>query len=298
MTRVVVFGSDGIARQQATSQPVAHPMSGCLHTGPGINRGVLRPGCARPGRRPPGARADPSATRSAPPPALPRPAPPRRRLRRAPPSADRSVEVPHRSTRPPGRAEIIQRRIRGRDPVAAFFGGTSPYSPRPSPTHACRAVPRAPAPASAGTPSAPAARNGSFRPETEGPRAVAVVLVAVYHIWFGRVSGGVDVFLPLAGFLITGSLVRSPERGGRVRFAAFWTRLARRGPPPPIRPGPTSTPAPACGNRPWAASGHCSSTGSTCPTTSSSCTSPTTCVPGAPVRPSSATCSCPGMKTT
>ncbi|MEV2275216.1 acyltransferase family protein [Nocardiopsis sp. NPDC049922] len=72
-------------------------------------------------------------------------------------------------------------------------------------------------------------RTGAgFRPEIEGLRAVAVVLVAVYHVWFGRVSGGVDVFLLLTGFLITGSLVRSLERDGRVAFVAFWSRLAGR----------------------------------------------------------------------
>ncbi|MGW9555292.1 acyltransferase family protein [Nocardiopsis sp. NPDC055551] len=70
--------------------------------------------------------------------------------------------------------------------------------------------------------------GGGFRPEIEGLRAIAVVLVAVYHIWFGRVSGGVDVFLLLTGFLITGSLVRAVERDGRVRFVAFWARLAKR----------------------------------------------------------------------
>lgn len=67
-----------------------------------------------------------------------------------------------------------------------------------------------------------------YRSELQGLRAVAVVLVAVYHIWFGRVSGGVDVFLVLTGFLITGSLVRMVERHGRVHFAAFWSRLAKR----------------------------------------------------------------------
>ncbi|ASU86410.1 acyltransferase [Nocardiopsis gilva YIM 90087] len=59
-------------------------------------------------------------------------------------------------------------------------------------------------------------------------RAVAVLLVAAYHIWFGRVSGGVDVFLLLTGFLITGSLVRMVERQGRVDVAAFWSRLVKR----------------------------------------------------------------------
>ncbi|TQN30436.1 peptidoglycan/LPS O-acetylase OafA/YrhL [Haloactinospora alba] len=76
-------------------------------------------------------------------------------------------------------------------------------------------------------PAASAPRSG-YRPELQGLRAVAVLLVAVYHIWFGRVSGGVDVFLLLTGFLITGSLVRSAERDGRVGVVEFWTRLVRR----------------------------------------------------------------------
>ncbi|MEU3141084.1 acyltransferase family protein [Nocardiopsis alba] len=66
------------------------------------------------------------------------------------------------------------------------------------------------------------------RPEIDGLRAVAVLLVAVYHVWFGRVSGGVDVFLLLTGFLITGSLIRAVERDGRIRLGAFLSRLAGR----------------------------------------------------------------------
>nr|WP_026119058.1 acyltransferase family protein [Nocardiopsis ganjiahuensis] len=65
------------------------------------------------------------------------------------------------------------------------------------------------------------------RQEIDGLRAVAVLLVAVYHVWFGRVSGGVDVFLLLTGFLVTGSLVRAAERG-RLDYGAFLGRLAAR----------------------------------------------------------------------
>lgn len=88
-------------------------------------------------------------------------------------------------------------------------------------------------PAAPSEPSAPVRERagragGGHRPEIEGLRAVAVLLVAVYHIWFGRVSGGVDVFLLLTGFLVTGSLLRSAEREGRIRFGVFWARLARR----------------------------------------------------------------------
>jgi peptidoglycan/LPS O-acetylase OafA/YrhL len=62
----------------------------------------------------------------------------------------------------------------------------------------------------------PVARSGvatGFRPELQGLRALAVVLVAVYHVWVGRVSGGVDVFFVVSGYLLTGQLLRAAERG-------------------------------------------------------------------------------------
>jgi peptidoglycan/LPS O-acetylase OafA/YrhL len=68
---------------------------------------------------------------------------------------------------------------------------------------------------------------GGHRPEIDGLRAVAVLLVAAYHVWLGRVSGGVDVFLMLTGFLITASLVRAATGEG-IRYGAFLARLAAR----------------------------------------------------------------------
>src|SRR5699024_6552683 len=53
----------------------------------------------------------------------------------------------------------------------------------------------------------------AFRRELHGLRAVALGLVAVYHIWLGRVSGGVDVFLFLSAFFLTGTFVRRLESG-------------------------------------------------------------------------------------
>ncbi|MEW4225728.1 acyltransferase family protein [Rossellomorea marisflavi] len=67
-----------------------------------------------------------------------------------------------------------------------------------------------------------------FRPELEGVRTVAALLVAVYHIWIGAVSGGVDVFFIVSGYLITTSLVSKMEREGRIQFAEYWLGLARR----------------------------------------------------------------------
>ncbi|WP_028648250.1 acyltransferase family protein [Nocardiopsis sp. CNT312] len=83
----------------------------------------------------------------------------------------------------------------------------------------------APAAPARARPAAVGARG--HRADIDGLRAVAVLLVAAYHVWFGRVSGGVDVFLMLTGFFITASLVRSATGGG-LRYGAFLARLAAR----------------------------------------------------------------------
>lgn len=67
-----------------------------------------------------------------------------------------------------------------------------------------------------------------FRSELEGVRAVAALLVAIYHIWLGTVSGGVDVFFIVSGFLITTSLLARMEREGRIRYFEFVIGLGRR----------------------------------------------------------------------
>lgn len=48
----------------------------------------------------------------------------------------------------------------------------------------------------------------SHRLHLNGLRGVAIMLVACFHIWFGRVSGGVDVLLVLSGYFFVGSLLR------------------------------------------------------------------------------------------
>lgn len=67
-----------------------------------------------------------------------------------------------------------------------------------------------------------------FRPEIQGLRAIAALLVAIYHIWLGRVSGAVDVFFVVSGYLVIGSLLRQLERTGRIDFARFWGNLSKR----------------------------------------------------------------------
>jgi peptidoglycan/LPS O-acetylase OafA/YrhL len=71
----------------------------------------------------------------------------------------------------------------------------------------------------------------TFRPDIEGLRAVAVLLVLVYHAKFPLFGGGfigVDVFFVLSGFLITSLLLRELSSTGTVSLANFWARRARR----------------------------------------------------------------------
>jgi len=76
-------------------------------------------------------------------------------------------------------------------------------------------------------PSAPARPKG-YRTDLDGLRGVAIALVVVFHIWMGRVSGGVDVFLVLAGFFFTASLLRRAESGNGISVRETAARLARR----------------------------------------------------------------------
>lgn len=68
----------------------------------------------------------------------------------------------------------------------------------------------------------------TIRPEIQALRGIAALLVAVYHIWFGRVSGGVDVFFVISGFLVTHSLANRWALDGAVRPAAFLRGLYAR----------------------------------------------------------------------
>jgi len=70
-----------------------------------------------------------------------------------------------------------------------------------------------------------------FRPDIEGLRAVAVLLVLLYHAGVPAISGGyvgVDVFFVVSGFLITGLILRELEARRSVSLSRFYARRARR----------------------------------------------------------------------
>lgn len=101
------------------------------------------------------------------------------------------------------------------------------------PENVRKAVPRRPAePAAAAQPgtrrAAREAQRGGYRPELQGLRALAVLMVVSYHIWFGRVSGGVDIFLLISAFLLSLSFIRKAESGRPAALASYWLHTFSR----------------------------------------------------------------------
>jgi peptidoglycan/LPS O-acetylase OafA/YrhL len=79
--------------------------------------------------------------------------------------------------------------------------------------------------------SRPEGKPSRFRGDVAGLRAVAVVLVVLYHAGLPGLPGGfvgVDVFFVISGFLITGQLIDEIDRSGRVSLAGFYARRAKR----------------------------------------------------------------------
>ncbi|MEV7572217.1 acyltransferase family protein [Pseudarthrobacter sp. NPDC089323] len=76
----------------------------------------------------------------------------------------------------------------------------------------------------------PGSKKPTFRPDIQGLRAVAVLLVIADHLFGYPLGGfiGVDIFFVISGFLITGLLVREQQKTGRISFADFYRRRVRR----------------------------------------------------------------------
>ena len=73
--------------------------------------------------------------------------------------------------------------------------------------------------------------QGTFRGDIEGLRAVAVIVVLLYHAGAPFLPGGfvgVDVFFVISGFLITTLLVRELTAEGTISLSRFYARRARR----------------------------------------------------------------------
>ncbi|MDO9395924.1 MAG: acyltransferase family protein [Herbiconiux sp.] len=70
-----------------------------------------------------------------------------------------------------------------------------------------------------------------FRTDIQGLRAIAVLGVVLFHAGVPFLPGGyvgVDIFFVISGFLITSHLLTSLRERGKVGFASFYARRARR----------------------------------------------------------------------
>ncbi|MEL6778394.1 MAG: acyltransferase [Cyanobacteria bacterium J06597_16] len=71
----------------------------------------------------------------------------------------------------------------------------------------------------------------AFRPDIEGLRAIAILLVIAYHAHVPGFKGGyigVDMFFVLSGYLITWLLIHEAEETGTINLVRFYARRARR----------------------------------------------------------------------
>src|SRR5699024_105511 len=69
-----------------------------------------------------------------------------------------------------------------------------------------------------------------YLPELHGVRGLALAGVVLFHLFGnGRVSGGIDIFLAVSGFLFTGMLLReAANNNGRIDPLRYYGRLVRR----------------------------------------------------------------------
>jgi peptidoglycan/LPS O-acetylase OafA/YrhL len=84
---------------------------------------------------------------------------------------------------------------------------------------------------STGDEAGTAPSDRKLRPDVEGMRAVAILLVLLYHFAIPGFTGGgvgVDVFFVISGFVITGVLLRERDSTGRTSLLHFYARRGRR----------------------------------------------------------------------
>ena len=71
----------------------------------------------------------------------------------------------------------------------------------------------------------------SYRPDIDGLRAIAVLGVVFFHVGIGQFTGGyvgVDIFLVISGYLISGILFAEYDRTGSIALRDFYYRRLKR----------------------------------------------------------------------
>ena len=78
--------------------------------------------------------------------------------------------------------------------------------------------------------SSAGSQDNLYRPDIQGLRAIAILVVVCYHsgVFFKSGFIGVDVFFAISGYVISSSLIREIERNGKISISQFFARRIRR----------------------------------------------------------------------
>jgi peptidoglycan/LPS O-acetylase OafA/YrhL len=67
-----------------------------------------------------------------------------------------------------------------------------------------------------------------YRQDIQGIRALGALLIMVYHLWLGKVSGGVDIFFVISGYFMATAILSRLARDGRIVPMDFWGNIIKR----------------------------------------------------------------------
>ncbi len=68
----------------------------------------------------------------------------------------------------------------------------------------------------------------AYRRDVDGLRGLAIALVVIFHVFVGRVSSGVDVFLLIGGVFFFGPQIRNALNPAGQTLVQSVSRLMRR----------------------------------------------------------------------
>lgn len=67
-----------------------------------------------------------------------------------------------------------------------------------------------------------------YRNDIQGIRALGALIIMVFHVWMNKVSGGVDIFIVVSGYLITSVFIKNLVRKGRLGVPSFIINILTR----------------------------------------------------------------------
>lgn len=68
----------------------------------------------------------------------------------------------------------------------------------------------------------------NYRQDIQGIRALGALLIMIYHLWIGKISGGVDIFFVISGYFMGTALLSRLVKDGRVVPIDFWGKIIKR----------------------------------------------------------------------